>query len=230
MLLSGYLKQRELIPVATCSNFGQNRNSANVFCRNRNQAETKFLSSFGRSTVTEIEFRSVSSYLLQLDIVLKFCVQEGNCDLYCVFQGGCLQGNCAQCGLNPAYAVLCVFVFFITDILNIDILLITHGENLIWKVVAVGQYSQRFLCDHFHNAELSLLTSINSWTSGLPNTCELLTIFCWCCQLLNLLVHWKHMHTFTWTTCAELQNMFFSDFSLLWPCVHAKFWNISLVK
>ena len=55
------LTQLRLVSVSTWSSFGRNRNSTVPFCRNpRNQAETIFLGGFGRNTVTETEFRSVS--------------------------------------------------------------------------------------------------------------------------------------------------------------------------
>ena len=64
------LIQLRLVSVSTWSSFGRNRNSTVPFCRNRNQTETTFLGGFGRNTVTETEFRSVSSCMagtLQVD-------------------------------------------------------------------------------------------------------------------------------------------------------------------
>ena len=57
-----------MVAVSTWSSFGRNRNLAVPFCRNRNQAETIFLGGFGRNTVTETEFRSVSTSISQ-----QFC-------------------------------------------------------------------------------------------------------------------------------------------------------------
>ena len=64
------LIQLWLVSVSTWSSFGRNRNSTVPFCHNRNQAETIFLGGFGQNTVTETEFRSVSSFSVPMSTCL----------------------------------------------------------------------------------------------------------------------------------------------------------------